>query len=37
VLGEQFVHIHITNSTIKTALPGCEFLAKERSSRNNVS
>ena len=37
VLGEQFVHIHITNSTIEAALPGCEDLAKRRRSRNNVA
>jgi hypothetical protein len=28
MLGEQFVHIHITNSTIERALPGCGNLKK---------
>jgi hypothetical protein len=37
VLGEQSVHIHITNSTIENALPGCEDLVKRRLLRNNVA
>ena len=37
VLGEQSVHIHITNSTIEDALPGCEDLAKRRYLRNNIA
>lgn len=37
VLGEQFVHIHITNSTIKGALPGCEKLSLRPALRNNVA
>ena len=37
VLGEQSVHIHITNSTIEDALPGCEDLAKRLGLRNNVA
>ena len=37
VLGEQSVHIHITNSTIERTLPGCEDLAKRRYLRNNVA
>jgi len=37
VLGEQFVHNHITNSTIEAALPGCEDLKNDRPLRNNVA
>jgi len=37
VLGEQFVHIHITNSTIEPALPGCEHLSKWPALRNNIA
>jgi hypothetical protein len=37
VLGEQSVHIHITNSTIEPALRGCEDLAKWARSRNNIA
>ena len=37
VLGEQSVHIHITNSTIERTLPGCEDLARRRHLRNNVA
>jgi hypothetical protein len=28
MLGEQFVHIHITNSTMPAQLPGCEQLMR---------
>jgi len=37
VLGEQSVHIHITNSTIEGALPGCEDLRKWPALRNNIA
>lgn len=37
VLGEQFMHIHITNSTITAKLRGCKGSSKSPALRNNVA